>query len=204
MNKGLYWNAFYQNPEMPSAVAKLLEERGFNPDGTRISTRDRLNALDQRISSDWRDMGFFPPQTVADPRAQYVGNNTDIFLGANSPMANTGPDTFGQDTRLKLSELNARIDADMAAMDAPEMPSEAPQNPVGGMSYTPPLPAPPPLPPPPKPTPRPPQDTYTVQKGDNPTTIARKLGLSLKELERRNPGILKKARRLKVGSKLKV
>lgn len=215
---------FYQNPDMPPEVAKLLAERGFNPDGSRmeglgaafdgLSTQQRLDALNQRISADWQQMGFdpsMPPQDMADPRAQYVGNNTDIFLGANSPMANTGPDLFGQETRQKLATLNQRIDADMAAMDAPAPVNtsvDTPRNPIGGMSYTPALPPPPPAAPPvadvPKPKPRPRPTTYVVRAGDNPTTIARKLGMSLKELEAKNPGLLKKARRLKIGSSLKV
>lgn len=57
---------------------------------------------------------------------------------------------------------------------------------------------------PPKPRARPRPETYTIKAGDNPTTIARAFGMSLKELEAKNPGIIKKARRLKVGSTIKV
>jgi hypothetical protein len=53
-------------------------------------TKKRLDALNKRISDDWNKMGFAPTQTVADPRAKYVGNNRDIFRGANSPFASTG------------------------------------------------------------------------------------------------------------------
>jgi hypothetical protein len=209
----------YMKPNLSPEVAKLLAEMGFAPDGSRVlgsafdglSTPQRLDALDKRISSDWQQMGFepsMPAQDMADPRAQYVGNNTDIFMGANSPMANTGPEPFGQETRARLDGINQRIDADMAAMEAPQMPAEAPRNPVGGMSYTPALPPPPPAPAPsatvPKPKPRPRPETYVVRAGDNPTKIARKLGLTLAELEAMNPGILKNARRLKIGSSLKV
>jgi hypothetical protein len=114
---------------------------------------------------------------------------------------------FGDATRMRQMMLNRQIDADMAAMDAPppQMPVEAPKNPVGGMSYTPALPPPPPATATvPKPKPRPRPETYVVRAGDNPTKIARKLGLSLAELEAMNPGILENSRRLKIGSSLKV
>lgn len=60
-------------------------------------TKKRLDALNSRISADWDKMGFapkqaLPKQKVADPRAKYVGNNRDIFRGANSPLASTGPE----------------------------------------------------------------------------------------------------------------
>jgi predicted component of type VI protein secretion system len=177
------------------------------------STRDRLAALDARISQDWQAMGFMPPQTVADPRAQYVGNNTDIFVGANSPLANTGPDPFGQDTRAGLAAQGAEIDADMARtnalvdaiLNAPAGPPQ-PRNAPSGMAYTPELPKPQPAAAmaPPKPKARPRPETYTIKAGDNPTTIAKAFGMSLKELEAKNPGILRKARRLKVGATVKV
>lgn len=42
--------------------------------------------------------------------------------------------------------------------------------------------------------------SYKIQPGDNPTKIAQKLGLkSAKELEAKNPGILKRAKILKIG-----
>lgn len=181
------------------------------------STRDRLAALNARISQDWQDMGFMPPQTVADPRAQYVGNNTDIFVGANSPFANTGPDPFGQETRQTLAAHTAQTDADyearMAVADAiinagaaapasfgdqgrgrPVTPFAAVEDrdePAAAMA-------------PPKPRPRPKATSYTIKAGDNPTKIAQAFGMSLKELEAKNPGILKKARRLKIGATVKV
>jgi hypothetical protein len=227
----------YMKPNISPEVVKLLAEMGFAPDGSRVlgsafdglSTPQRLDALDKRISSDWQGMGFepsMPTQDMADPRAQYVGNNTDIFMGANSPMANTGPDPFGQETRQRVAGINQRIDADMAAMEAPQMPAEAPRGspapwdatsiPYGHYgagdtvsSTFPPTPmqppaAPPMQPPPPKPTPRPRPTTYVVRAGDNPTTIARKLGMPLSKLAAKNPGLLKNARRLKIGSSLKV
>lgn len=217
MAKGLLGNvtaggAGYMNPNIPPEVVKLLAEMGYAPDGSRVlgsafdglSTPQRLENLDNRISSDWQQMGFNPPPLPQSPPPP----EENIFIGANSPMADTGPDPFGQETRARLDGINQRIDADMAAMNAPQMPQEAPRNPVGGMSYTPALPPPPPAPPPvaevPKPKPRPRPETYVVRAGDNPTKIARKLGLTLRQLEEMNPGILKNARRLKIGSSLKV
>lgn len=42
--------------------------------------------------------------------------------------------------------------------------------------------------------------SYKIEPGDNPTKIAQKLGLkSVKDLEAKNPGILKRAKRLKIG-----
>jgi hypothetical protein len=212
---GLGWNTGgYVNPDMPDAVVKALAERGLNPDGSRMATRDRLQGIDDRISADWRDMGFMPPQTMADPRAQYVGNNTDMFVGANSPLAETGPDPFGQDTRAGLAAQGAEIDADMARtnalvdaiLNAPAAPPQA-RNAPSGMGYTPGLPKAQPaaaMAPVPKPKARPKPETYTIKAGDNPTTIAKAFGMSLKELEAKNPGILRKARRLKVGATVKV
>lgn len=219
------WQSGYINPNMPPAVIKALADAGFAPDGTRLpaptigsafdglSTQDRLAGINDRISQDWEGMGFepsLPQQSVADPRAGYVGNNTDIFMGANSPMANTGPEPFGQETRQKLAQLNQRIDGDMMRMAEPPLPvpQEAPampqRGPVGGMSYTPPLPAPMPAPPIPKPTPRPLPSSYTIKAGDNPTKIARMFGMTLSELEAKNPGILKRARKLRPGQAVKI
>jgi hypothetical protein len=217
MANGLLGNgSSYMNPDIPPEVVKLLAEMGYAPDGTKLeqgglgsafdglSTQQRLDGLNSRISADWQQMGFNPPPPPQSPEME-----ENIFIGANSPMADTGPDPFGQETRARLDGINRRIDADMAAMEAPP---EAPRNPVGGMSYTPALPPPPPVAPPapppvadvPKPKPRPKPTTYVVRAGDNPTKIARKLGLTLRQLEELNPGILKNARRLKIGSSLKV
>ena len=210
----LNWQQGYINPAMSPAVIKALAEAGFAPDGTRLpekglgsafdglSTQERLDALNDRISQDWEGMGFNPtppPEPVPPPEE-------NIFEGANSPFADTGPDPFGQETRQKLDALNRRIDGDMMRMAIPPLPQpqEAPampqRGPVGGMSYTPPLPAPPPKPPVPKPTPRPRPSSYVIKSGDNPTKIARMFGLTLRELEAKNPGILKKARRLRPGA----
>jgi hypothetical protein len=41
--------------------------------------------------------------------------------------------------------------------------------------------------------------SYKIKPGDNPTEIANALGLTLDQLEDRNPGILKRAKRLKIG-----
>jgi hypothetical protein len=41
--------------------------------------------------------------------------------------------------------------------------------------------------------------SYKIQDKDNPTKIAKKLGISLDDLEKKNPGILKRAKRLKIG-----
>lgn len=133
------------------------------------------------------------------------------------PEAAQAPDPyFGLDTAMKLAngrrEIDAGYDRTMALVDALLNPAEetasavedAPRRPISGMSYTPSLPKQPEAPAIPIPRARPAPTSYTVKQGDNPTTIARALGISLAELEARNPGILKKARRLKVGSTLKV
>lgn len=41
--------------------------------------------------------------------------------------------------------------------------------------------------------------SYKIQPGDNPSKIAKNLGMSLQDLEQKNPGILKRAKRLKIG-----
>ena len=211
------WGSSYVNPNMSPAVIKALADAGFAPDGSKLpppmigsafdgmSTQDRLNGINDRITQDWQRMGFNPPA----PPAAEPPPEENIFEGANSPFADTGPDPFGQETRQKLDGLNSQIDSgfdrvnsDMRALEAPPAPepSQTPQGGLlGGMSYTTPLPAPMPAPPVPKPTPRPRPSSYTVKAGDNPTTIARRFGMTLKELEAKNPGILKKARRMRVG-----
>jgi hypothetical protein len=214
----LSWQSGYINPNMPPAVIKALAEAGFAPDGTRLpeptigsafdglSTQDRLAALDDRISQDWQGMGFDPPE----PPAPEPPPEENIFIGANSGFADTGPDPFGAETRQKLDAINRRIDGDMMRMAEPPLPvpQQAPampqRGPIGGMSYTPPLPAPMPRPPVPKPTPRPQPSSYTIKAGDNPTKIARMFGMTLGELEKKNPGILKNARRLKPGAAVKI
>ena len=122
---------------------------------------------------------------------------------------------FGLDTAMKLAkgrrEIDAGYDRTNALVDALLNPAEeeasavadTPRRPISGMAFTPGLPKQPEAPKPPIPRPRPAPTAYTVKAGDNPTTIARALGISLAELERKNPGILKKARRLKVGSEVK-
>jgi len=213
---------FYQNPHMPPAVIKALAKAGFAPDGSRLpeptiggafkglSTQERLAVLNDRISQDWQGMGFMPLQAVADPRAGYVGANKDIFQGANSEFASTMPDPFGQATRAKLDAINRRIDGDMMRVAEPPLPAPqegpavAQAGPMGGMSYTPPLPAPMPAPPVPRPTPRPRPSSYVIKAGDNPTKIARMFGMTLADLEAKNPGILKRARRLRPGQSVNI
>jgi hypothetical protein len=207
---GLGWTAGgYMNPDMPDAVAAALAERGFAPDGTRLPTPVRLKGINDRISADWQQMGFNPPPPPQSPPPP----EENIFEGANSPFADTGPDPFGQETRQRLEGMTAGIDADMgrtnALVDAilNATPPATPRNAEGGMSYTPDLPEPMPQAAavaPPKPRMRPQPTEYVIQAGDNPTTIAKRHGLTLKELEARNPGILKKARRLKIGAKVNV
>jgi hypothetical protein len=214
----LSWQSGYINPNMPPAVIKALAEAGFAPDGTRLpeptigsafdglSTQNRLAALDDRISQDWQGMGFDPPE----PPAPEPPPEENIFIGANSGFADTGPDPFGAETRQSVDAINRRIDGDMMRMAEPPLPApqQAPampqRGPIGGMSYTPPLPAPMPRPPVPKPTPRPQPSSYTIKAGDNPTKIARMFGMTLGELEKKNPGILKNARRLKPGAAVKI
>lgn len=41
--------------------------------------------------------------------------------------------------------------------------------------------------------------SYKIKSGDNPTKIANALGMTLDDLEKKNPGFLKRARRLKPG-----
>jgi hypothetical protein len=203
MGNSLLGNA-YVNPNMPPEVAKLLAEMGFAPDGSRmdagvgsafggLSTQQRLDALNGRISADWQNMGFNPPPPASEPPPE-----ENIFVGANSGFADTGQDPFGQETRAKLGALNQRIDSDIAAMEAPQ-PSMQQRGDISGMSYTPPMPAPMPAPPVPRPTPRPRPTAYIVKKGDNPTKIARMMGMTLQELEAKNPGIIKRARKLRPG-----
>lgn len=112
---GLNWNGGgYVNPDMPPEVAQALAERGFNPDGTRMPTRDRLAGINDRISADWQQMGFNPPAPPQLPPPL----EENIFIGANSPVADTGPDPFGQQTRGRLAAQSAGIDADMARTNA--------------------------------------------------------------------------------------
>lgn len=211
---GLNWNAGgYMNPDMSPEVMQLLAERGFNPDGTRR----KLDAINDRITSDWQAMGFEPS---APPEPSAPAPEPDIFAGANSPFADPAympPEPqFGAITRARLAEQKQGIDEDYdqtnALVDAllngeqqaPAAAMAQPRNPISGMAFNPALPEQPAAPKPPIPRARPAPTSYTIRKGDNPTTIAKRYGLSLAELEAKNPGILKKARRLKVGSTLKV
>ncbi|HLO79205.1 MAG TPA: LysM domain-containing protein [Magnetospirillum sp.] len=212
---GIIWGSGYANPDMPPEVVRALAERGYAPDGSRLPTQSRLDAINATISDDWQRMGFSAPQAVADPRAQYAGNNTDLFQGANSPFADPGympasEPAFGADTRAALDAHNQQIDADTARVNAlaDAILNAEPRQPrnTGGMSYTPDLPEEqqPAAVAPPKPRLRPQPTEYVVKQGDNPTTIAKALGVSLRDLERKNPGLLKKARRLRIGARIKV
>lgn len=297
--------------------------------GLSPERRAKMQAFEDSITDGWRRMGFMPFQQVADPRAQYVGSNRNIFIGANSPLADTGEEPFGAETRRKLDagqrEIDAGYDRTMALVDALlaggqeparnralEMaqdrprPLEAttlpatPEKAAGGPSAWPdgvPKPVPRPLVPgnidlntrprvqnedgsvstvrsmsygtdggrevliptvadegrimgdeeamaywgkkgkhlgvfsspasaddyaqhlhdsqarmleepglgtvPPKPKLRP-AKTYTVRKGDTLSAIAQRNGMTLSELKRKNPGIMKRARRLRIGSEVNV
>jgi LysM repeat protein len=203
---GMGWQSGgYTNPNIPESVVRALAEKGLNPDGSRMDTRQRLSGIDARITQDWEGMGFEPSQRPAPAPAP------DIAEGANSPMAYTGPDPFGADTRQRLDAMSGRIDSDISRQDALIEALMARQSPAAGAGITiavrPEMPAtgfPAATARPPKPTPRPRPDSYTVKAGDTPSEIARAMGMSLKELERKNPGIIKRARRLKVGSKVRV
>lgn len=206
----------YVNPDMPPEVVRALAERGLNPDGSRMmATADRLQGLNDRISTDWAAMGFepsAPPQAAPMP---------DIFVGANSPLAETGPDPFGAATRDRLAAHTAQTDADyearMAVADAilnsappsfgdagrgrPVTPYAQAESDPGFSKVASAVAA---APKPPIPKARPAPTTYAVKAGDNPTKIAKALGISLKQLEAKNPGILKRAKRLQIGSTVKV
>lgn len=54
------------------------------------------------------------------------------------------------------------------------------------------------------PIPRARPTSYTVKKGDTLAAIAKKHGMTVRQLERRNPGITKRARRLRIGSEIKI
>lgn len=212
MGNGLL--GLYMNPNMPPEVVKAMAERGLNPDGSRMATQDRLTAINDRISADWQAMGFAPLAGI-QPQQTALPPPPDLAEGANSFFADpeympASPPEFGAETRAKLAEnermIGAGIDRTQAQADAifnqqPSMMQQAaPRNAISGMDYTPALPPPPVQPPIPKPTPRPRPTAYVVKKGDNPTKIARMFGMTLSELEARNPGILKRARKLRPGS----
>lgn len=173
-------------------------------------TKKRLDALNSRISEDWKASGFQPKRTLTPPKK----------------------DVPATGTQKRLNDLNSRISDDWRKMDfepkkptpaaprrtEPRLPPKAVPNPrprveaprveapKRGTSlaeqYSQGYRSPPGQPKAavPKPKARPRQATYTIKSGDNPTKIASALGLTLKELEARNPGILKKARRLKIGA----
>lgn len=191
---GMSWQSGgYVNPSIPPEVAQALAERGFNPDGSRMATADRLKGINDRISQDWAAMGFNPPPPEQDP----------------NPRA-----------RMRVEQFTRGVDADyearMAVADAilAGRPETARQRPAPGGGTT--VAARPEMPatgfpaaraqpskaPIPKARPR--AESYTIRKGDSPEKIARMHGMSLKELEAKNPGILKRARRLKIGSKVRV
>lgn len=121
---------------------------------------------------------------------------------------------FGEQTKMRLMQFNRQMDADMARREMVYKalvnnqlaPASSERSPVKADR-----PAPAPAPRPaaedpavPKPKLKPRATEYTIKKGDNPTKIARAFGLTLKELEAKNPGILKRARRLQIGATVKV
>lgn len=124
----------------------------------------------------------------------------------NKPTERPFPDMppqkqFGQDTKMKLLNINRKISADTAKMNEPVKKQVQPKvaaRPVVSQSGYPAAK---------KPSLAPAESqrassggSYKIEPGDNPTKIAQKLGLkSVKELEARNPGILKRAKKLKIG-----
>lgn len=121
----------------------------------------------------------------------------NIFEGANSPWALTDP----MDSYVSPPIPERPVEPPGGPSEAqgqsplPPMP-RYPESPLGGFPE-----APRAIP---TPTPRPAQSVYTLKKGDNPTKVAKMFGMTVKELAAKNPGLLKKSRRLKVGMKLNV
>lgn len=122
----------------------------------------------------------------------------------NKPTTRTFPDNppqkqFGQDTKMKMLSIDRKITSDTSKTNEPVKTQMRPK--VGSLSvkqsgY----------PAAKKPTLAPAESqkassggSYKVQSGDNPSKIAKNLGMSLQDLEKKNPGIIKRARKLKIG-----
>lgn len=189
------------------------------------ATRARLAKLNAQIDGNFQRMGMLPATRVADPRVGYLANNTDIALGANSPLAFVPP-APPSPAQQRMAAFKNSLNADMmrvqnqaeSIINPPSRPAPAPvavapaepaplrmgladnprlQFPIGALPA-----APAPVIPIPRAKPAP--TSYTVQKGDNPSKIAKSLGLTLQQLEERNPGLIKRARSLQIGEKLEV
>lgn len=108
-----------------------------------------------------------------------------------------------------MDEAKIRMDQWRRENFPPEAVTDAPaherQFPSGiGMAFNPVLPEPMASPAIPRPTARPRPASYVIKAGDNPSKIARMFGMSLSELEAKNPGILKRARKLRPGVTVKI
>lgn len=207
-------------PQESAALARALsgdmpEQR---PDRT---TAMKQMFLDQSVKEGMRALGIeptpFPTAEAAPPSRPAASAPERVYPPANQRDMPERPQ-FGQDTAMRQMFLNRRIDDDIRRMEA----EVNPRNPSGGMSYAPGIPGPMPrglsdagvrkpvsayeaprqaIP---IPRARPMPTAHTVSEGDNPTKIAKRYGLTLAELEAKNPGILKKARRMKIGSKVNI
>jgi hypothetical protein len=102
-----------------SDTRKKLASGITPPDGSREGRERFIADINDRISSDMRNMGYAPKQTEADPRAKYVGNNQDIFRGANSTFANTGDEAPKKPTTQAAAPKQLSMRDDYAAYRSP-------------------------------------------------------------------------------------
>jgi len=173
------------------AVRKLLKQKG-------LETRSIYHP-DHEIAK--REYGITSSNKIQDrvPQEQPAPNKPAAAEPAKvqRPFPDKAPEKqFGQDTKMKLLKLNSRIDSNTAKVNKPEpkvgslavKQSGYPAAKKPNLSLAPAESQRAPSPP-----------TYKIQPGDNPTKIAKNLGISLQDLEKKNPGILKRAKRLKIG-----
>lgn len=178
------------------AVGKLLKQKGFDRSGKKLDVRSVYHP-DHEIAK--REAGVTSGNKIQDrvPQEKPAIKPAAVAPAkVQRPFPDKAPEKqFGQDTKMKLLKLNRRIDSDTVKVNKPEPKIGSLVNKQSGYPAA------------KKPSLAPAESqrassggSYKIQPGDNPTKIAQKLGLkSVKELEAKNPGILKRAKRLKIG-----
>ena len=188
------------------AVGKLLKQKGFDRSGKKLDARSVYHP-DHEIAK--RERGIISNNKISDKVPSELPKNLrdkpperkDSVSLQRQMSGDKAPSSSSKD---RLNMLRLKVDrqhaADDAKMNEPAKKSMQPK--VGSLAV--------------KQTGYPaakklslaPAESqrassggsYKIQPGDNPTKIAQKLGLkSVKDLEAKNPGILKRAKRLKIG-----
>lgn len=168
------------NISLPSKPKKIVATYVAHPDYT-TKMQDRVPGTYRSSKDDMKK---------ASPSKEYSGSSYPNMRQAK------GSKSVGTDTNIKFANIMKKINIPSSIQKEPAVKPKVGSLAVSQSGY-----------PAAKKTQLAPAETqkassggsYKIKSGDNPTRIAKSLGMTLDQLEKKNPGILKRARRLKPG-----